>query len=173
MARTKQTARLLGTRRVKAKFPFGILKTIHQTPRPLTPCNFKSPLPSNACRIEHLHLNPFKAVPGVARTGGIKRPNHYRPRRGMKAIKEIRKFQKSSQLLLKKVPFQRLVREIAQNHSIALRFQLDALLALQESTEAFLVGLFDDVNLCAIHAKRITIMPKDMQLALRIRGKGV
>jgi histone H3 len=52
-----------------------------------------------------------------------------------------------------------------------VRFQSVALLALQEATEAYLVGLFEDTNLCAIHAKRVTIMPKDIQLARRIRGE--
>ena len=63
------------------------------------------------------------------------------------------------------MPFQRLVREIAQTHNPYLRFQSGAILALQESAEAYLVGLLEDSNLCAIHAKRVTIMLKDMQLA--------
>jgi histone H3 len=71
--------------------------------------------------------------------------------------------------LIRKLPFQRLVREIAQD--TGLRFQSCAILALQEAAEAYLVGLFEDTNLCAIHAKRVTIMPKDMQLARRIRGE--
>jgi histone H3 len=73
--------------------------------------------------------------------------------------------------LLRKLPFQRLVREIAQNYKNDLRFQSTAILALQEASEAYLVGLFEDTNLCAVHAKRITIMPKDIQLARRIRGE--
>ncbi|KAK7249555.1 histone [Aureococcus anophagefferens] len=68
-------------------------------------------------------------------------------------------------------PFQRLVREIAQDFKTDLRFQGSAVLALQEAAEAYLVGLFEDTNLCAIHAKRVTIMPKDIQLARRIRGE--
>ena len=100
--------------------------------------------------------------------GGVKRPKRYRP--GTVALREIRKYQKSSDLLLQKLPFQRLVREISQDRRADLKFQSSALLALQEASEAFLVGLFEDTNLCAIHAKRITIMPKDMQLARRIRG---
>ena len=63
------------------------------------------------------------------------------------------------------------MREIAQEYKSDLRFQSQAVLALQEATEAYLVGLFEDTNLCAIHAKRVTIMPKDMQLARRIRGE--
>ena len=76
-----------------------------------------------------------------------------------------------TELLIRKLPFQRLVREIAQNYKTDLRFQTSAVMALQEATEAYLVGLFDDTNICAIHAKRVTIMPKDLQLARRIRGE--
>ena len=93
----------------------------------------------------------------------------YRP--GTVALREIRKYQKSTELLIRKLPFQRLVREIAQDFKTDLRFQSSAILALQESSEAYLVGLFEDTNLCAIHAKRVTIMPKDIQLARRIRGE--
>ena len=85
--------------------------------------------------------------------------------------REIRKYQKSTELLIRKLPFQRLVREIAQDFKTDLRFQSSAVLALQEAAEAYLVGLFEDTNLCAIHAKRVTIMPKDIQLARRIRGE--
>jgi histone H3 len=74
-------------------------------------------------------------------------------------------------LLLRKLPFQRLVREIAREYKAELRFQSSAILALQEAAEAYLVGLFEDTNLCAIHAKRVTIMTKDIQLARRIRGE--
>ena len=84
---------------------------------------------------------------------------------------EIRRYQKSTELLIRKLPFQRLVREIAQDFKTDLRFQSSAVMALQEACEAYLVGLFEDTNLCAIHAKRVTIMPKDIQLARRIRGE--
>jgi len=105
----------------------------------------------------------------TANYGGIKRPYRYRP--GTVALREIRKYQKSTELLIRKLPFQRLVREIAQDLSIQeMRFQSSAVMALQEAAEAYLVGLFEDTNLAAIHAKRVTIMPKDMQLARRIRG---
>ena len=63
------------------------------------------------------------------------------------------------------------MREIAQDFKTDLRFQSSAVMALQEASEAYLVGLFEDTNLCAIHAKRVTIMPKDIQLARRIRGE--
>jgi len=74
-------------------------------------------------------------------------------------------------MLLRKLPFQRLVREIAQDFKNDLRFQSHAIFALQEAAEAYLVHLFEDTNLCAIHAKRVTIFPKDIQLARRIRGE--
>ena len=100
--------------------------------------------------------------------GGIKKPHRFRP--GIVALRQIRKYQKSTELLIRKLPFQRLVREIAQDYKCDLRFQTSALMALQEAAEAYMVGLMEDTNLCAIHAKRVTIMPKDMQLARRIRG---
>merc|ERR1712025_1348107 len=101
--------------------------------------------------------------------GGVKRPHRFRP--GTVALREIRKFQKSTELLIRKLPFQRLVRDIAGAFKNDLRYQSSAVLALQEASEAYMVGLFEDTNLCAIHAKRVTIMPKDMQLARRIRGE--
>lgn len=102
-------------------------------------------------------------------TGGVKKPHRYRP--GTVALRDIRKYQKSTDLLIRKAPFQRLVREIAQDFKNDLRFQGTAILALQEASEAYLVSLFEDTNLCCLHAKRITIMPKDIQLARRIRGE--
>lgn len=107
-----------------------------------------------------------KAAPSSA---GVKKVHRWRP--GTVAIREIRKYQKSTDLLLRKLPFQRLVREIAQDFKNDLRFQSTAILALQECSEAYLVSLFEDTNLCAIHAKRVTIMPKDIQLARRLRGE--
>ena len=84
---------------------------------------------------------------------------------------EIRRYQKTTKLLIRKLPFQRLIREIAQECKSNLHFQSSAIMALQEATEAFLIGLFEDTNLCAIHAKCVTIMSKDIQLACRIRGE--
>ncbi|EJD53624.1 histone-fold-containing protein [Auricularia subglabra TFB-10046 SS5] len=100
----------------------------------------------------------------------------YRP--GTVALREIRKYQKSTDLLMAKLPFARVVREISEDMITSygdystggLRWQSSALLALQEATEAFLVHLFEDANLCAIHAKRVTIMQRDLQLARRLRG---
>jgi histone H3 len=110
----------------------------------------------------------------------VKKPHRYRP--GTVALREIRRYQKSTELLIRKLPFQRLVREIAQDFKTDLRFQSSAIGALQEAVEAYLVSLFEgtfpptivlilDTNLCAIHGKRVTIMPKDMQLARRLRGE--
>jgi len=113
------------------------------------------------------------AAVGMGTLGGVKLPKQRRWRPGQVALREIRRYQKGGDLLLQKLPFQRLVREIAQkNHSFLsdFNFQRGALLALQEASEAFLVQLFEDTNLCAIHAGRKTIMAKDMQLARRIRG---
>ena len=108
--------------------------------------------------------------------GGVKKRYRYRP--GTVALKQIRQYQKSTELLIRKLPFQRLVREIAGDSRVItsplcgkVRFQSAAIMALQEAAEAYLVGLFEDTNLCAIHARRVTIMPKDIQLARRIRGE--
>ena len=90
--------------------------------------------------------------------------------RGMQALREIQKYQKGADLLIRRVPFQRLVREIVQKRREGLKLQSSAVLALQEAGEAFLVGLMEQANLCTIHEKRVTIMPRDIQLACRISG---
>ena len=87
------------------------------------------------------------------------------------ALCDIRKYQKTTNLLCRQLPFQRLVREVAQDFKTDLRFQSHAIMALQSSSEAYLTGLMEDTNLCAIHAKRVTILPKDIQLARRLRGE--
>lgn len=102
-------------------------------------------------------------------TGGVKKPHRYRP--GTVALREIRRYQKSTEFLIHELPFQRLVREVAQDFKSDLRFQSSAIMALQHATEAYNTSLFEDTNLCAIHAKRVTIHPKDVQLARRIRGE--
>jgi len=98
--------------------------------------------------------------------GGKRR---YRP--GERALREIRFYQRNTDLLIRRLPFARLVREV-QTYFFRkqYRWQAEAMVALQEAAEAHLVGLFEDANLCTIHAKRVTIMPKDLQLARRIRG---
>ncbi|CAD6892238.1 unnamed protein product [Tilletia controversa] len=108
-----------------------------------------------------------KAAKTVA-VGGVKKPHRYKP--GTVALREIRRYQKSTELLIRKLPFQRLVREISQDIKTDIRFQSAAIGALQEASEAYLVSLFEDTNLAAIHAKRVTVMPKDMALARRLRG---
>ena len=111
----------------------------------------------------------------------LKKPHRYRP--GTVALREIRRYQKSTDLLIAKLPFKRLVVELCNDylqtrdtfglkHTMEeARFQSSAIMALHEAAEAYLVGLFEDINLCAFHAGRVTIQPKDMQLARRIRGE--
>jgi len=97
-----------------------------------------------------------------------KKKERYRP--GALALREIRRYQNSTNLLIPRTRFQRLVREISKDFKLNLQFQSGAIGTLQEASEAFLVGLFEDTNLCALHACRVTIMPRDIQLARRIRG---
>ena len=131
---------------------------------------------STGGKAPRIQLSTKAAWLNAPRTGGIKKPYRYRP--GTVALRQIRHYQKSTELLIRKMPFQRLAREIVQDLNTRVsfprhdmnRFQSTSLLAMQESVEAFSVGLFEDANLCAIHARRVTIMPKDMQLALQVRG---
>ena len=115
---------------------------------------------------------PRKLIPAkLARknktsTGAIKKPHRYRP--GTVALRQIRKFQRSTELLCRKLCVARLIREITQNFRMGLRFQASALLAIQEAMEAWLVRLMEDMNLCAIHAKRVTVQPRDLKLVRRI-----
>jgi histone H3/H4 len=108
----------------------------------------------------------------VSQAGVIKSHHRYRP--GTRALQEIRKYQRTTNLLLRKGPFSRLVREILREHfarpGSEFRWQQQAMLALQEAAEVHLIGLFEDANLCAIHGKRVTLMKRDIQLARRIRG---
>lgn len=121
--------------------------------------------------------NPKRSTGGKVPRGAVKKPHRFRP--GTVALREIRKYQKSTELLIRKRPFQRLVRQIAEglstefpfHWSVDYRFQSTALLAIQEAAEAYIVTLFEDANLCAIHAKRVTIMIHDLHLARRIRGE--
>ena len=104
------------------------------------------------------------------RTGGIKKPSRYRP--GTVALRQIRKYQKTTELLIPKIPFQRLVREVVQQISPHedLRMQSTALLALQEASEAYLVNMFEDSLLACVHAGRVTLQLADILLARRLRG---
>ena len=124
----------------------------------------KTPRFGGTARTAH----PRAALGAIA---GVKKPHRYRP--GTVALREIRRFQKTTDVLIRKAPFQRLVRQITQElfPYKDLRFQSIAVLALQEAAEAYVVGLLEDTNLAAMHAKRVTIMPRDMILARRIRGE--
>lgn len=119
-------------------------------------------------KVPRKHIVSKAARKTAPPTHNIKRVHRFRP--GTVALREIRKYQRTSELLIRKLPFQRLVKEIALEYRANLRFQSAAVLALQEATEAFLVTLFEDTNLIAIHAHRVTIMAKDVTLAQRIRG---
>jgi histone H3 len=154
MARTKQTARKTVGGKAPRVFP-------GMTPPKSVQV---SVTPNNVVQRLAIH----RASGGKVAQGAIKKTHRYRP--GTVALREIRRYQKSSELLIRKLPFQRLVKEIAQDFKADLRFQSSAILALQEAAEAYLVALFEDTNLCAIHAGRVTIMSKDMRLARRIRG---
>ena len=124
------------------------------------------------------HISHKVLRKGINPTGGIKKPHRYQP--GMVALREIRWYQRSTENLIKRTPFQKLIREISQEYcihpdgpgtpSVQVHFQSTAIAALQEAAENFIVGLFEDINLLAIHARRVTIMPRDIWLALCIRG---
>ncbi len=102
----------------------------------------------------------------------VRKPHCWRP--GTVAAKKIHKFQKTTDLLIRKAPFQHLVQEVALKFGKSdLQMQSKAVLALQEAAEYFMVDVFSDTNLCALHGKRVTIMVKDMALACCIRGIGM
>lgn len=104
-------------------------------------------------------------------TRGVMKPHHYTP--GTNALLEIKRYQKSTKFLIRKLQFQRLVREIAQDYKEDMRFHCSAIIEMQNVCESYLVGLFKDTVLCAIHAKRVTVIPKDLQLARRLRGERI
>ena len=114
-------------------------------------------------------------IVGGKKKGKPKRRKSKKPRRlrpGTLALREIKQYQKSTDLLIRRIPFGRLVREVQLNFNHeALRWEAKALEALQTASEQYLVELFEDANLCAIHARRVTIMVKDIQLARRIKGQ--
>jgi len=103
----------------------------------------------------------------------LKKKRRYRP--GTVALREIRKYQASTNLLLRKLPFARLVKQLCQDHFVppggSLKWRASAIEALQEAAEDYLVRLFEDANLCVLHARRVTLMVRDIQLARRIKGK--
>merc|ERR1719188_1974557 len=141
---------------------------------PRTPMTARKSFPHSRANIPRRSPKTPRGTPGGTTPGGTKKPGHrYRP--GTVALREIRKYQKNTILLIPRAPFARLVKEIAQSisskHGLqGLRFQSAALAALQEAAEAYITALMEDTVLCCIHARRVTIMPKDMILARRIRG---
>jgi len=154
--------------------------TNHQTRRPVRFSLSTTILINNNRQMARTKANARKTVAGkaprkhiAAKAAAIaaakKKTHRFRP--GTVAIREIRRYQKSTNLLFRRLPFQRLVREITQFFKTDMRFQESAIAAIQESAEAYLISIFEDTNLCAIHAHRITIQPRDMQLARRIRGE--
>lgn len=100
--------------------------------------------------------------------GGAKRQHRWRP--GTVALREVRKYQHTTELLIARAPFRRLVKEIVETFKDTMRMRSSALEAIHEATEAYIVGVLGDANLCTIHAKRVTLYPKDLQLAMRLRG---
>ena len=158
MARTKQTARKSTGGKCPRKF--------------LVPIDGRALAGLNAPRrrIGSAKSPKSRIVVAAASAAPAKR-KHRRLRPGALALKEIRKYQKSTELLIPKLSFSKLLKEVAQDFKPDLRFQSHAVMAMHEAAEAYLTALFEDTNLCAIHARRVTIMPKDIQLARRIRGE--
>jgi histone H3/H4 len=122
-----------------------------------------------------------KRRPAVSSRNREDRPDEHHKRKkqtkkrfrpGDRWRKEIQMYQRSTDLLIRKLPFARLVKEVTNDvHPYSFRWTVNAMEALQEASEAFLVQLIEDGNLCAIHAKRVTLMTRDLQLAQRIRGR--
>lgn len=106
---------------------------------------------------------------GQGRSPAEKRQHRWRP--GTVALREVRRFQKSTELLIQRAPFRRLVREIMSSLKDGMRVRSSALEAIQDASENYIVGVLNDANLCTIHAKRVTLFPKDLSLALRLRGE--
>jgi histone H3/H4 len=128
----------------------------------MTLLNF--PNPNIYLKISQISQEPKKEVKFTK----VKKNLRFRP--GIKALKEIRKFQKSTDLLIHRLPFARLVKEITLNFRYSFQWQSMALEAIQYASEDYIIGLMEDANLSALHAKRVTVMPKDIKLAKRIRG---
>jgi len=110
-----------------------------------------------------------KKSAGSSGSAGVKKSFRWRP--GTVALRQVKKLQASTALLIARAPFSRLVREIAESHKAGLRFQSSAVAAIQEATESFVIGLLGDANLTALHANRVTALPRDLQLVRRLRGE--
>ena len=145
-----------------------VLQAVRKTGSRWAPANMKKIPPA---------LRVMKENTNARMTGANATPQgYYKPsekqkkfkwKPGTRALREIRFYQKSTALLLRCIPFLRLIREVVQDFKMDLRFTADATYTLQCASEDYLVRLFEDSNLCAIHAKHVTIMPKDIQLARR------
>ena len=169
MARTKQTVRKSSI--VRFPRPPSLQRTEFSLPQEYDPLKQKKIAEANNAR--HFGRKSRKIYPRIS-SGKIKHPTgttFHRFRPGTVALRQIRKYQKSTDLLIQKIPFRRLVRELALDIDNQKRFQGSALRAIQEAAEAYIVSLLEEANLCAIYAKRITIQPKDLQLAKRLRGQ--
>ena len=169
MARTKQTPRNPNLERPSA----AVGSDVQERRVPSKPTTKKIATKGGKQPRKHmLH----KLLKQNSTTGGIKKPHRYHP--GLLALHEIHRYQQSTKSFIRRTPFNKLIKEISQEYricpegpgtpSVQVRFQSTALAALQEAAENFLVGLFEDVNLLAVHAKRVTVMPRDIRLALRI-----
>ena len=110
-----------------------------------------------------------KKAAGGSGAAGMKKAYRWKP--GTVALRQVKRLQKSTELLIAKAPFSRLVREIAESHKAGLRFQSSAVASIQEATEAFVISLLSDANLTALHANRVTALPRDLQLVRRLRGE--
>ena len=171
MAHTKQTPRNPNLERPSTATG----SDVQERRAPMKPTTKK--IATKGGKQPHKHIL-HKLLKQTSSTGGIKKLQRYHP--GLLALREICRYQQSMESLIQKTPFKKLIKEISQEYricpegpgtpSVQVRFQSTALAALQEAAENFLVGLFEDVNLLAVHAKRVTVMPHDIRLALRIRG---
>ena len=170
MAQTKQTPKNPHISWPATTIGQDVLLEWRNNPKP-------SKVPMKGGKQPRKHLSRKILRWGTTPTGGVKKP--YRYRLGTVALREIRRYQKSTECLIKRSPFQKLISEISQEYrvcpdgpgtpSIQVWFQSTAIAALQEAVENFIVGLFEDLNLLAVHGKRVTVMPRDIRLALRIR----
>jgi histone H3 len=127
-------------------------------------CTKQTARKSTGGAIPCYHLATKAARVTAQKAIAVRKPHRWHP--GMVALREIQKFQKNTDLLIRKAPFQHLVRKIALKFGKRdLRMQSTADLALQEAAEYFMVDVFSDTKLCAMHGKRVTIMNKDMVLS--------
>ena len=171
MACTKQTPR-----NPKVDRPTAAMGSDIQAERRIPSKPTSKSLPLKGGKQSQKHLLHKVLRQNKSLTQGIKKPHRYQP--GLVALREIRRYQQSTECLIKRTPFNKLIKEISQEYrvcpdgpgmpSVQVRFQSTALAAFQEEAENFIMGLFEDVILLAVHARRVTVMPQDIRLALRI-----